>query len=210
MKWNNAKLNLVLVLCLLNVGAVAQAQNPAQTNNDALFQKAESMSANNIAGALAAFELIMQQSAETDRRAFGRADGEYWDLIHKQNNYPRAYDFFAQLAAAHPASADVLGSEGSAIGGYLGWLEANGLAQLANQQFIAALDAKARDAFEKGLKIDPENFGALFGYAIYESYKPEAKAHSRELFAKLDTLRAGRPYYPWSYVDQMKKQRLGN
>jgi cytochrome c-type biogenesis protein CcmH/NrfG len=72
------------------------------------------------------------------------------------------------------------------------------------------LDTRAHDAFEKALKLDPENFGALFGYAIFESYQPEGKARSRELFAQLDALRAGHPYYPWSYVDQMKKQRLGN
>lgn len=206
MKWTNAKLTIILALASLPLAGAAQAQ----ANNDALFQKAESLSKSDIAGALAAFELLMQQSAESDRRIFGRADGEYWDLIHKENNYPRAYDFFSQLAAAHPESADVLGSEGSAIGGYLGWLASNGLQQLADHQFIAALDNKAHDAFEKALKLDPENFGALFGYAIYESYKPDGKAHSKELFAKLDMLRAGHPYYPWSYVDQMKKQRLGN
>lgn len=210
MKWTNAKLTAIVFLASLAGTAFAQAQNTSQANSAALFQKAESLAKNDTAGALAAFELIMQQSADKDRRIFGRADGEYWDLIHKQNNYPRAYDFFAQLAATHPESADVLGSEGSAIGGYLGWLVSNGLAQLADPQFMAMLDNKAHDAFEKGLKLDPENFGALFGYAIYESYKPEGKAHSRELFARLDTLRAGHPYYPWSYVDQMKKQRLGN
>lgn len=206
MKWINAKLTIILALSSLFTAVAVQAQ----VNNDALFQKAESLSKSDIAGALAAFELIMQQSAETDRRVFGRAMGEYWDLIHKEMNYPRAYDFFSQLAASHPSSADVLGAEGSAIGGYLGWLQTKGLQQLADQQFISALDNKAHDAFEKALKIDPENFGALFGYAIYESYKPEGKAHAKELFAKLDTLRAGHPYYPWSYVDQMKKQRLGN
>jgi hypothetical protein len=152
----------------------------------------------------------MQQSAETDRRTFGRASGEYWNLINKENNYPRAYDFFSHLAAAHPTSADALGSEGSAIGGYLGWLQMNGLGELADQQFLLRLNVHARETFEKALKIDPENFGALFGYAIYESYQPEGKAHSRELFARLDTLRSGHPYYPWSYVDQMKKQRLAN
>ena len=210
MKWNNAKITVVLVLSSLAVTTIAQAQNTTQANTDALFQKAESLAKSDIAGALAVFELIMQQSVEKDRRMFGRADGEYWDLIQKENSYPRAYDFFAQLAAAHPESADVLGSEGSAIGGYLGWLQSKGLGQLADEQFIATLDSKAHDAFAKALKIDPENFSALFGYAIYESYKPDGKAHSKELFAKLDTLRAGHPYYPWSYVDQMKKQRLGN
>jgi tetratricopeptide (TPR) repeat protein len=201
---------LILMLCLLGLGAAAQGQNPAQTTSDALFQKAESLAGSNAPAALAAFELVMQQSAGTDRRVLGRAMGEYWDLIHKQNNYPRAYDFFSQLAAAHPDSADVLGSEGSAIGGYLGWLQMNGLGELADQQFLVKLNDRARETFEKALKIDSENFGALFGYAIYESYQPQGKAHSKELFARLDALRTGHPYYPWSYVDQMKKQRLGN
>ncbi len=201
---------IILMLCLLNLGITARSQNSPQTTNDALFQKAESLAGNNTPAALAAFELIMQQSAGADRRVLGRAMGEYWDLIHKQNNYPRAYDFFSQLAAAHPDSADVLGSEGSAIGGYLGWLQMNGLGELADQQFLVKLNGHARQTFEKALKIDSENFGALFGYAIYESYQPQGKAHSKELFARLDALRDANPYYPWSYVDQMKKQRLGN
>ena len=209
MKWINAKLTIILALSPLFTAVAVQAQ-VNQVNNDALFQKAEGLAKSNIDDALAVFELIMQQNAEQDRRAFGRAAGEYWDLIHKQNNYPRACAFFAQLAAAHPDSADVLGSEGSAIGGYLGWMQTRGLQQLTDRQFVATLDNKAHDAFEKALKIDAENFAALFGYAIYESYKPEGKAHSKELFTRLDTLRAGHPYYPWSYVDQMKKQRLGN
>jgi tetratricopeptide (TPR) repeat protein len=204
------KSKLVLMLCLLGLGTAAQAQNPSQTTNDALFQKAESLAGNNAPAALAAFELVMQQSAGADRRVLGRAMGEYWDLIHKQNNYPRAYDFFSQLAAAHPDSADVLGAEASATGGYLGWLQMNGLGELADHQFLVKLNDHARETFEKALKIDKQNFGALFGYAIYESYQPQGKAHSRELFARLDALRAGNPYYPWSYVDQMKKQRLGD
>ena len=208
-KQSNSKFHLNLALCLLILGTAGLAQTSTQ-NNDALFQKAQNIASSNPAGALAAYELVMQQSAERDSKVFAHAVGEYWNLIHKDNNYPRAYDFFAQLAAAHPSSADVLGSEGSAIGGYLGWLHTNGFAQHADQQFLASLYSKAHDAFEKALKIDPNNFAGLFGYAIYESYRPGGETHSKELFTRLDSLRASHPHYPWELVDQMKKQRLND
>ena len=164
-KQSNSKFHLNLALCLLILGTAGLAQTSTQ-NNDALFQKAQNIASSNPAGALAAYELVMQQSAERDSKVFAHAVGEYWNLIHKDNNYPRAYDFFTQLAAAHPSSADVLGSEGSAIGGYLGWLHTNGFAQHADQQFLASLYSKAHDAFEKALKIDPKHMATLHNLVI--------------------------------------------
>jgi hypothetical protein len=200
--------NTLLVLTLAtSIPMLSWGQNN-NNSNDALVQKAQSLAASNPAGALGAYELLMQQSIEKDRRSFGQAEGGYWKLVQDRNDFPRAYDFFSYLASSHPASADALGSQGSAIGGYLGWLASSGMAQQTDSQFVSGLDRKAHESFEQALKLDANNFGALFGYAIYETYKPERMGHARELFARLDALRSSHPEYPWQYVDQMKKQRL--
>ena len=76
-----------------------------------------------------------------------------------------------------------------------------------DEQFVIALDSKARAAFDKALQIDPSNFYALFGYAIYESYNPTGAEHSKELFARLEGLRSSHPDYPWQVVEEFKKER---
>ncbi len=204
-RYNN---NTLLVLMLaISIPTLSWGQN-SNNNNDALAQKAQSLTAGNPDGALGAYELLMQQSIDTDRKSFGQAEGGYWKLVQEHNDFPRAYDFFSYLASTHPASADALGSQGSAIGGYLGWLASTGMAQQADGQFMGALDRKAHESFEQALKLDANNFGALLGYGIYETYKPGRMAHAKELFARLDALRSSHPEYPWQYVDQIKKQRL--
>src|SRR5207248_2779933 len=117
-------------------------------------------------------ELTMQQNIGKDAKAFGRAQGEYWSIIEAQGDFPRAYNFFSNLATANPSSPDVLGLESSAIGGYIGWLYSSAAGKPVDEQFVIALDSKARAAFDKALQIDSSNFSALFGYAIYESYNP--------------------------------------
>jgi hypothetical protein len=176
-------------------------------NNNGSGQKAESKASGNPADKLARLELSMQQSAGKDAKAFGRAQGEYWSTIESQKDFPRAYNFFSSLAAAHPSSPDILGLEGSAIGGYIGWLYSPAAGKPADEQFVIALDSKARAAFDKALLIDPSNFYALFGYAIYESYNPTGAEHSKELFARLEGLRSSHPEYPWQVVEEFKKER---
>jgi hypothetical protein len=176
-------------------------------NNNGSGQKAESKTSGNPAGKLARLELTMQQTVTKDAKAFGRAQGEYWSTITAQNDFPRAYNFFSQLAAANPSSPDVLGLEGSAIGGYIGWLYSPAAGKPVEEQFVIALDSKARASFDKALQIDPSNFYALFGYAIYESYNPTGAEHSKELFARLEGLRSSHPDYPWQVVEEFKKER---
>jgi hypothetical protein len=176
-------------------------------NNNGSGQKAESKTSGNPAGKLARLELTMQQAVGKDAKAFGRAQGEYWSTIESQNDFPRAYNFFSNLAAAHPASPDILGLEGSAIGGYIGWLYSPAAGKPVEEQFVIALDSKARASFDKALQIDPTNFYALFGYAIYESYNPTGAEHSKELFARLEGLRSSHPDYPWQVVEEFKKER---
>jgi hypothetical protein len=176
-------------------------------NNNGSGQKAESKTSGNPAGKLARLELTMQQAVGKDAKAFGRAQGEYWSTIESQNDFPRAYNFFSNLAAAHPSSPDILGLEGSAIGGYIGWLYSPAAGKPVDEQFVIALDSKARASFDKALQIDPSNFYALFGYAIYESYNPTGAEHSKELFARLEGLRSSHPDYPWQVVEELKKER---
>ena len=40
---------------------------------------------------------------------------------------------------------------------------------------------------------------------MFEGYRPDGKEHQKELLAKLDTLRASKPYLPWAMVDQLEK-----
>jgi len=188
----------VAVLLILPPAALAQ-------NNNASGQKAESKTSDNPAGKLTTLELSMKQSAGKDAKAYLRAQGEYWNIIYEQKDLGRAYEFFNQLAAANPSSPDVLGSQGSAIGSYIGWLYSSGAIKQVDEQFVATLDSKAHAAFEKALQIDANNFTALLGYATYESYNPAGAEHSKELFARLETLRSSHPEYPWQVVDQMKK-----
>ncbi len=162
---------------------------------------------NNSANRLGVLELTMQQNAGKAGPAFGRAQGEYWNLISTQNDFPRAYNFFSNLAAAHPSSPDILGLEGSAIGGYIGWLYSSAAGNAVDEHLVMALDSKARSSFDKALQIDANNFYALFGYAIYESYNPTGAEHSKELFARLEALRASHPDYPWQVVEEFKKER---
>ncbi|HEV2989028.1 MAG TPA: hypothetical protein VG759_11355 [Candidatus Angelobacter sp.] len=175
----------------------------AQTNNGSTQGKTN----NNPANRLGQLELTMQQSIGKDAKAFGRAQGEYWGIVSTQGDFPRAYNFFSNLAASHPSSPDVLGLEGSAIGGYIGWLYSPAAGKPADEQLVVALDSKARASFDKALQIDANNFNALLGYAIYESYNPTGAEHSKELFARLESLRSSHPEYPWNVVDEFKRGR---
>jgi hypothetical protein len=197
--------NGVLILTLLLALPLAAL---AQDNHHST-QKNQSTANSNFVKTLALLELSMQQNIGKDAKAFGRAQGEYWDLIQSTNDFPRAYDFFSQLVAAHPSSPEALGLEGSAIGAYVGFIYSSELAQQVDEQFVANLDSKARADFEKALKLDSNNFTALFGYAIYESYRPGGSEHSKELFSRLEGLRSSHPEYPWHVVDEMKKERGG-
>ncbi len=176
-------------------------------NNNGSGEKVQSKTSGNPATTLARLELSMQQTAGKDAKAFARAQGEYWSIIDSQKDFPRAYNFFSQLASAHPSIPDVLGLQGSAIGAYIGWLYSPAAGKPVDEQFVVSLDTTARAAFDKALQIDPNNFNSLLGYAIYESYNPSGAEHSKELFARLEGLRSSHPEYPWQVVDEFKKER---
>ena len=199
--------NSIIVLAVVLVLAVALPSAMLAQNNNGSGQKSPSKRSN--PANMGQLELTMQQNIGKDAKAFGRAQGEYWSIIEAQGDFPRAYNFFSNLATANPSSPDVLGLEGSAIGGYIGWLYSSAAGKPVDEQFVIALDSKARAAFDKALQIDPSNFYALFGYAIYESYNPTGAEHSKELFARLEGLRSTHPDYSWNVVEAFKKERTG-
>lgn len=138
--------------------------------------------------------------------AFGQADGEYWKVITQTQDFPRAYSFFSQMSdEAKTPDSTLLAAKASAEAGYVGWLYQNHLADQAGEVTINQLLAGANAEYKQALEIDPENFSALYGFAIFEGYRPGGEAHQKELLAKLDTLRASRPYLPWNLVDQLEK-----
>ena len=79
-----------------------------------------------------------------------------------------------------------------------------GLMEPVGQERIRDLDNQARELYETALARDPDNFQALFAYAIYESYSPKGAARAQALLARLDALRDGHPHYPWAQVDQLR------
>jgi hypothetical protein len=152
-------------------------------------------------------QLEFQMRTHTpDSPAFGQADGAYWKVIGESQDYARAYSFFAQLSdeAAKP-DATLLAAKASAQGAYISWLYQNHLNEQAGDEFVSRLMTSSIAEFKQALEIDPDNFSALYGYAIFEGYRPGGQAHQKELLAKLDTLRAAKPYLPWALVDQLEK-----
>jgi hypothetical protein len=168
---------------------------------DAVGQHASSPSSTD----LGRLELQLRTQAP-DSPAFGQADGAYWDAITRSQDFPRAYSFFAQLSdeAATP-DATLLAAKASAQSAYLGWLYQNHLSDQAGEEMVGKLRTGAIAEFKQALAIDPDNFSALYGYATFEGYRPGGQAHQKELLAKLDTLRASKPYLPWGLVDQLEK-----
>lgn len=192
----------VLVLCLLCC-VWGWAEVP-DSSAKAVFEKGLQLEkASQTSEAAACFELAMEMGAGSDPALFGAAQGKYWELIARSNDFPRAYSFFCRLVQAGPASADVLAAQAGAIGGYLGWLKMNGWMEVVGGEKVRKLDTEARSLYEQALAKDPASFQALFSYAVYESHSPNGGAHARELFQRLNGLRGSHPEYPWAMVDQM-------
>jgi hypothetical protein len=159
----------------------------------------------NTALALGKLEMTMSQ-ADPDGKEFGIAVSEYWKLITESNDGSRVYNFFRALTAERKApNATLLAMRASADCYYIGWLAQANLMDGFGQTRVAQIDAQAHADFDAALGLDPENFSALYGYAIYEGYRPGGQAHQKELLARLDALRTSRPYYPWALVDTLEK-----
>lgn len=178
-----ASATIVFALCSV-FSAVAAAQN----TND-----------------LGVLETKLRYSA-VDSPQFGRDLGSYWSAIEQSHDFARAHSFFDDLAAASAKpNATLLAEKASATGAYVGWLyehrEQNGVTDHQLEQMLTG----ATDEYNRALALEPDSFAALYGYAVFEGYRPEGKEHQKELLAKLDTLRASKPYLPWALVDQLEK-----
>ncbi|MGA2889220.1 MAG: hypothetical protein ABSE51_14320 [Terracidiphilus sp.] len=150
-------------------------------------------------------EIAMSQ-ANPDSKEFGQAVAEYWKLITASSDGGRAYNFFRALTAEQKTpNATLLAMRASADCNYIGWLVQANLVDSFGQPRIAQLEEQAHADFDEALKLDPQNFSALYGYAVYDGYRPGAQAHQKELLTRLDALRASRPYYPWQLVDTLEK-----
>jgi hypothetical protein len=141
-----------------------------------------------------------------DSKEFGMAVADYWKAIAEAQDGRRAFDFFSALVAEQKTpNATLLAMRASSACFYIGWLAQENLMDTIGRPRIAQISEQARADYEEALKLDPQNFSALYGYSIYEGYRPGGQAHQKELFARLDALRASRPYYPWQIVDTLEK-----
>ena len=155
--------------------------------------------------ALGKLEVTMSQS-DPDGKEFGMAVADYWKTIAEAHDGRRAFDFFSALVAEQKTpNATLLAMRASSACFYIGWLAQENLMDTIGRPRIAQISEQARADYEEALKLDPQNFSALYGYSIYEGYRPGGQAHQKELFARLDALRASRPYYPWQIVDTLEK-----
>lgn len=179
---------IVTVIATIVLSGSACTLAAAQTSND-----------------IGLLETKLRYSA-ADSPEFGRMLGSYWAAIGQTHDFSRAHSFFDELASAAPKpNATLLAERASAASAYMGWLyehrEQNGL----TDQQLEPLLAGATDDFKQALTLEPDNFAALYGYAVFEGYRPDGKEHQKELLAKLDTLRVSKPYLPWAMVDQLEK-----
>jgi hypothetical protein len=150
-------------------------------------------------------EVTMSLSSP-DSKEFGMAVAEYWQRIAEAHDGRRAYDFFSALVAEEKTpNATLLAMRASSACFYIGWLAQANLMDAVGQPGIAKIGEQARADFERALTLDPQNFSALYSYAIYEGYRPGGQIHQKELLARLDALRASRPYLPWQIVDILEK-----
>ncbi len=181
---------------------LSNVANAETTKPESLLERIERLtSEKKTTEALGLAEFGLQASG--DPRSDGKLQKAYWNLIRASNDYPRAFWFFSALADKRPEDPTTVATLASAIGGYLGWLHN---ADVSSDELSAALDKRARGAYAKALEIEPDNFSALFGFAIYESYLPAGATKSKELFARLDKMRPAHPELPWSEVDAWKKR----
>ena len=211
---NRLRLVLAFILVALVCGSlpVAARASDLSSTSSITQQAQQAAAAGNTTRALGLYELAITQAAEqtdaasqTDAVA-GPLEGQYWRLIGQSGDFPRAFDFFTALASQQKnPSPTLLASEASATGTYIGWLYQNKLAASVAPAALQQMDARARSNYGRALAIDPDNFAALYGYAIYESYSPDGKAHMQQLLAKLNSLRSTHPQYPWQLVDYLEQ-----
>jgi hypothetical protein len=155
--------------------------------------------------ALNKLEVTMSLSSP-DSKDFGMAVADYWKTIAEAHDGRRAYDFFNALVTEEKTpNATLLAMRASSACFYIGWIAQEKLMDTVGLPRIKQIGEQARADFDEALKLDPQNFSALFGYSSYEGYRPGGQAHQKELFTRLDAMRASKPYLPWQIVDSLEK-----
>ncbi|MHB1937939.1 MAG: hypothetical protein ACYCOR_15320 [Acidobacteriaceae bacterium] len=182
---------VLLCACLPAAGHAIDIQSLSQ-------QARQAASAGKNSQALGFYELAITQSVDQPASVSGPLQGQYWQLIGQSGDFPRAFDFFTAFVSEQKSpSADMLANKASATGAYFGWLAKNNLIATMPPASLRQMDAAARQDYNRARALDPDSFSALYGFAIYESYSPNGKAHMQQLLAKLNTLRSSHPHYPW-------------
>ncbi len=146
---------------------------------------------------LGLFEEAMRV-ALPDARTFGMLQSIYWPEIERNHEGLRAAGFFRSLVRAHSGDPEVLAAAGNALGMALPELKTAGAPQAVASRWAA----EAQADYAKALTVDPDNFSAQLGRAIFLSHIPGRFEESRRQFEKLLTLRRRYPHrhYPWSLV----------
>jgi tetratricopeptide (TPR) repeat protein len=200
------RLRLILALTVISLVTLAPTAGRALDVQSLSQQAQQAASAGQTTQALGLYELALSQYTNQPDSVSGPLIGQYWQLIGRTQDFPRARDFFtALLSQQQKPSATLLASEASATGSYIGWLYQNKLAAGLPAETLQKMDASARNNYSRALALEPDNFSALYGYAIYESYNPNGKAHMQELLTKLNSLRSSHPHYPWQMVDYLEQ-----
>jgi hypothetical protein len=118
-----------------------------------------------------------------------QVEGAYWGLLRSAGDYPRGYRFFTGLARERPDDVEAVACAACATGAYIGWMYQHGLGALVT----ADLYASAEDGFAKALKLDPENFSALFGLTIYDAKSPMRRGRAHDDLARLEAAATKHP-----------------
>lgn len=195
---------MISTLCgLLVVGLSQTALAAPPANAGATSTTYTTLAAKAQAAGQAEVALFFQEQAlvaSVDQPAvFGPATGRYWQTIRQDGAWSRAYSFFSRLAAQHPDDSDVLANYGNAVGGLLGELVPSYGNELP-PGFLQKLNTHAMQAYSHALNIQPDNFAALLGQAIFLSYTPGGMAKAEAGFKHILSLRKSHSHYPYALV----------
>ncbi len=197
---------IVIFVIFFGMVPVAMASESPGKGNSLVERAGRVIKDGDEAGAIPILELALRNNCDKVTPLFEQAHGMYWHLVANGEEFVRAYLFFSQLARLCPKNMEVLASEANAIGGYIGWLFEEELTSAIEQDLVVALDQRARRNYAGVLTVEPNNFSALLGFAIYELHSPGGKPRAKKLFDRLNRLRNTYPEHPWFIVDEWEKR----
>jgi tetratricopeptide (TPR) repeat protein len=171
----------------------------ALTADDVRRIVAEVLAAKEQAGdAVAAFDAAAAVAKLKEMGAFAPRGEAYWDELKEKGLLDEVVEAFRELADAQPDSAEAQASYGDAL-----------IAKLRrsdNQMDIMRLAARADEAYDEALDINPEHWGARFSKAISYTFWPAITGKPAEAMKHFETLieqqgrRPAQPEYAMSYL----------